>query len=58
MNLSILPSYRTDKSQTFNKSKISRVLLELAEIHLNSPESSDLISRKGIEKLRNKVNKL
>ncbi|WP_420318872.1 hypothetical protein [Ekhidna sp.] len=46
-----------NQSKSFDRMKIARVLLELAEFHLNSSDSNQLISKEGIEKLRAKIEK-
>ncbi len=44
---------RMDKSD--QSRKISRVLLELAEKHLTSPETRHLISEEGMERVRQRL---
>ncbi|MEP1032305.1 hypothetical protein [Ekhidna sp.] len=56
MNISIISTYKKEVSEEqFVAKKVSRVLLELAELHLKSPDTSHLISEDGIEKLRKKL---
>lgn len=56
MNISIISSYRNEVSEErFVAKKVSKVLLELAELHLKSPDTSHLISEDGVEKLRQKL---
>ena len=55
MNVSIISTYVKNENKPFNSRRFTKVLLELAEIHLNSPETSHLISREGVEKVRDKV---
>lgn len=56
MNISIISTYKREVSKKNEASKLSRVLLELAENNLMSPDTSHYISESGIEKLRKKVN--
>ncbi len=56
MNISIISTYKNDASEKrFVAKKVSKVLLELAELHLKSPDTSHLISENGVEKLRRKL---
>lgn len=57
MNLSILSTYKQEKraARKSTPDEISKILLELAEIHLSSPDTSHLISVEGVEKLRKKT---
>ncbi|MEQ8904192.1 hypothetical protein [Ekhidna sp.] len=55
MNVSIISTYGKRRSTEFGAKKISKILLELAEEHLQSPENSHYISVDGIEKLKKKL---
>ncbi|WP_424964285.1 hypothetical protein [Ekhidna sp.] len=56
MNVSIISTYgRMENRKESGLRKIRKTLLELAENHLNSPETSHLISREGVEKLKRKL---
>jgi hypothetical protein len=55
MNISIISTYGKRNSNEFGARKISRILLELAEEHLQSPETSHYISSDGIEKVKKKL---
>ncbi len=44
-----------DTSFKLKSSKIKKALVELAELHLESPETSKFISVSGLEKVRNKL---
>lgn len=56
MNISVISSYKNEVStDRFVARKISKVLLELAESHLNSPDTRHLISEQGVDKIRKKL---
>lgn len=56
MNISIISTYKSEVSKDqIVARKVSKVLLELAEIHLKSPDTKHFISEDGIEKLRRKL---
>ncbi|MEO9484795.1 MAG: hypothetical protein ABJG47_15150 [Ekhidna sp.] len=55
MNVSIISTYKEGKSSENKSRKISKVLLEIAETHLKSPETSHFISLDGVEKVRKKL---
>ncbi|WP_436516535.1 hypothetical protein [Ekhidna sp. To15] len=56
MNISIISTYKSEVSEKrFVAKNVSRVLLELAELHLKSPDTCHLISEDGVEKLRRKL---
>lgn len=56
MNISIISTYgRMENRKESSLMKIRKTLLEVAENHLNSPETSHLISREGVEKLKRKL---
>ncbi|WP_420578179.1 hypothetical protein [Ekhidna sp.] len=56
MNVSIISTYgRGESKKTTSSKKITQTLLELAEVHLESPETSQFISREGVEKLKKKL---
>ena len=56
MNISIISTYKNEaREEPFTAKKVSKVLLELAEMHLASPDTSHLISEDGVNKLRRKL---
>ncbi len=55
MNISIISTYKSEVSKKTEASKVSKVLLELAENNLMCPDTSHYISEAGVEKLRKKV---
>lgn len=56
MNVSIISTYgRKETSKESTAKKTTKFLLELAEDHLSSPETSQFISKEGVEKLKKKL---
>ena len=53
MNISIISTYKNEvTNDQFMARKVSEVLLDLAESHLQSPELSHFISEDGVNKIR------
>lgn len=56
MNISIISTYKNETSSSqITARKVSQVLLDLAESHLQSPELSHFISEDGVNKVRKKL---